>query len=623
MKHRSLITISFICCILLTSRGVAQPAWPSAVSVGIRAFSTSDSTPVIGYAAALYNSSGERIDSVVAVSSNQVVFLNVPVTGVQLPEEIPQQFHLDQNYPNPFNPTTRIRFSAPRPGKVSMKTNTILGQPDASLELVLEAGTYEVEYEPGGAAGIVFYSLTIDGHSETRKMIQFGGPKSGRSRMRLVSSTPFRQPAMMDVRENSLVDNLTIRLYSVPVTTPSIADTALFIMGVRNDTMVTVWVREATDQIPAPFVRIEYASKASPGPLDTLYILDNVTPSWSGIRFTYVGYDLNSELLTYSWRADSNEWKPFSLARTALITAADLDTPYTGTHIFQVRAKNESGIVSPVDSEAVGVFNTIYPEFAMPGTQKKVLLINVNRNPAVPALSKSNRPDTEIMQFYQDIFTSLGIPYDVFNPRGIGHPGPLQLAHYTTVYIVTDNLPPNDIWMMIPATRYAGYLAAGGTMLMNTIAWTSYPSVIISPESLLVPRFGLHDLIPRENGGTYEINREFDCAGTFGEPSRGYPRLEIDTAKSDTVTDLIPSSVVVRNGCIRRVFTCQPGDFGEVIYRFDSNVDSTGFEYEPMGIRYIGPTYRTVWFGIPLFYVKRDQATQAIRKGMQDLGYPF
>jgi hypothetical protein len=129
------------------------------------------------------------------------------------------------------------------------------------------------------------------------------------------------------------------------------------------------------------------------------------------------------------------------------------------------------------------------------------------------------------------------------------------------------------------------------------------------------------------------MNKEFDCIGAFGDSRAGYPTLEIDTSKCDPDTGAIQGSWVARLTGLRRVFKCQPQGFAETIYRFNSNVDSVGdnsvfppiegFENEICGIRYIGATYRAVWFGIPLFYMKQDQAQAAIRKAMIDLGYEF
>jgi hypothetical protein len=394
----------------------------------------------------------------------------------------------------------------------------------------------------------------------------------------------------------------------------------------RSDT-----VRFWTPSVEAPRVTLNYALKASPSPSDTNFILDQTTYTWPGIKFTFNASDRNSRTITYSWKVDNKDWKPFTSDVIARVTAGDVDTPYTGVHLFQVRARNEFGTISVPDSLSRSRFITVYPRFAEPNWPKRVLLVSVNKNPSLPSQSLSNRPEAEVMQFYKDIFTSLGIPYDVYIPTGIGHPTYAKMAEYSTIYPIMDNLPPGDIYKQLPATRYANYLGAGGTMIMNSVAWPAISSVIISPpDSLMILRFQLRDVSPSFTsdgtfvGGSFDINREFDCIGAFADPRAGYPRLEVDPAKCDPLdSGLVPNTIVAQDGKLRRIYKCQPQGFAETIYRYDSATDSVGWENEILGIRYIGATYRTVWFGLPLFYIKQDQSQAAIRKAMVDLGYQF
>lgn len=86
--------------------------------------------------------------------------------------ERPEVFALEQNYPNPFNPTTRIQFSLPRPGHVSLKVFNLLGEEVATLvNEKLFARTYEVEWNVGNMpSGVYLYRLQADGFVETKKL---------------------------------------------------------------------------------------------------------------------------------------------------------------------------------------------------------------------------------------------------------------------------------------------------------------------------------------------------------------------------------------------------------------------------------------------------------------------
>jgi photosystem II stability/assembly factor-like uncharacterized protein len=100
----------------------------------------------------------------------------------KISSSVPDGFKLYDNYPNPFNPSTKIRFSLPRPSQggenVQLSVYDILGREVETLvNEKLTAGTYEVEWPaPSGNAekytsGIYFYRLTSDSYSMTKKMV--------------------------------------------------------------------------------------------------------------------------------------------------------------------------------------------------------------------------------------------------------------------------------------------------------------------------------------------------------------------------------------------------------------------------------------------------------------------
>jgi endo-1,4-beta-xylanase len=90
-------------------------------------------------------------------------------------------FSLGQNYPNPFNPSTRIDFTLPVTGYVSIKVFNILGKEIAVLTDGLnQPGKYTVTFNGSGlAGGIYFYKLEFitsigaenGGFSETKKFL--------------------------------------------------------------------------------------------------------------------------------------------------------------------------------------------------------------------------------------------------------------------------------------------------------------------------------------------------------------------------------------------------------------------------------------------------------------------
>ena len=99
-----------------------------------------------------------------------------PPTSIQQTSSVVEGFTLAQNYPNPFNPSTKINFSIPKSGYVSLKVYDILGNEVSNLvSQDLTTGSYTVDFnaaENGNAlsSGVYFYRLSTSGFSEVKKM---------------------------------------------------------------------------------------------------------------------------------------------------------------------------------------------------------------------------------------------------------------------------------------------------------------------------------------------------------------------------------------------------------------------------------------------------------------------
>lgn len=96
-----------------------------------------------------------------------------PATSIEGPEtNLPAQISLEQNYPNPFNPSTRITFSVPEDGKVTLEVFNILGQRVAVLvNENVRAGIHSATFDARAlGSGIYVYRLNANGQAITRKM---------------------------------------------------------------------------------------------------------------------------------------------------------------------------------------------------------------------------------------------------------------------------------------------------------------------------------------------------------------------------------------------------------------------------------------------------------------------
>ncbi|MCX6149418.1 MAG: T9SS type A sorting domain-containing protein [Ignavibacteriales bacterium] len=95
------------------------------------------------------------------------------VTKVEDQNNKPTVFNLAQNYPNPFNPSTKISFSLPSDGYVSLKLYNTLGSEVETLSSEFKkAGNYEVTFNASRLnSGVYFYTLRYNNLTQSRKMI--------------------------------------------------------------------------------------------------------------------------------------------------------------------------------------------------------------------------------------------------------------------------------------------------------------------------------------------------------------------------------------------------------------------------------------------------------------------
>jgi hypothetical protein len=98
-----------------------------------------------------------------------------PAVGVKelVERTLPRRVALSQNYPNPFNPTTRIDFSVPKAGRVTLKVYDIQGREVATLvDEFRQAGDYSVTFDGSSLPGGVYvYRLHCGNTSVARKLV--------------------------------------------------------------------------------------------------------------------------------------------------------------------------------------------------------------------------------------------------------------------------------------------------------------------------------------------------------------------------------------------------------------------------------------------------------------------
>ena len=116
--------------------------------------------------------------SFVLVDGPDIVINNVygdfsPTSVEKISEVNPTKFELSQNYPNPFNPSTKIQYTVPQSGLVTMKVYNLLGELISTLVNEEQtSGVYEVTFDASQfSSGIYFYSVTTGEFTATKKMM--------------------------------------------------------------------------------------------------------------------------------------------------------------------------------------------------------------------------------------------------------------------------------------------------------------------------------------------------------------------------------------------------------------------------------------------------------------------
>jgi len=101
------------------------------------------------------------------------IIYSSPVSVKKEENLIADKYLLYQNYPNPFNPSTVIKYSLPKNSQVVLKIFDILGKEVTTLVNQWQTeGVYTAEWNAASMpTGVYFYRLSVDGFSDTKRMI--------------------------------------------------------------------------------------------------------------------------------------------------------------------------------------------------------------------------------------------------------------------------------------------------------------------------------------------------------------------------------------------------------------------------------------------------------------------
>lgn len=372
---------------------------------------------------------------------------------------------------------------------------------------------------------------------------------------------------------------------------------------------------------PTPSV-VNFWTLVSPG---SVVLIDQVPPANSlciryptdrfpGLRFVFRSLDPNNTNdLTFSWSVDDTvSWSDWSSDTFADVTAIKFKPVVSGTHRFNVRARNRWGVIS----STVGAnFSAIIPDFDSPGYQQRILVLSATRHTDLD----TNRAKS----FYSEVLDSIGKSgkYDFFflatQPSDSRFPDDVTFGKYSLVILLAEGrltvFGSRDY--QINAVRrlfLIRYLNTGGKMIISGIQDPAAGGAI-GDWLTFAPTF-LH--IQGSAPATVLQNNNRDFIGAKG--LLGYPTIMLDSAKVPFVPD---------SNSLRYIAINFPISFGQSISTFDSRTNDPRFEGLPLGARFLAPaptpparqTYSVVYFGFPLYFGFRSSVIEGMRRAVSDV----
>ncbi len=376
---------------------------------------------------------------------------------------------------------------------------------------------------------------------------------------------------------------------------------------------------------PGSIVRIDGVPAAN------ALIIDGFTDTFDGLRFAFSSLDANNtESIDYSWSVDDTvTWSPWSRSQEAFVTAIDLNPRQSGAHRFYVRARNRWGVVSPDSSR---VFTVTVPKINDPTWPHRTLIINndINGN------GTRGRPTlAQVDSLYREIMDSLGRTgrFDIWRvaqsvPAVNQWPSRDSLGYYTSVVILMEQLIPpigaGSAQRMSVTTQgfLREYLNIGGKLI-----YSGSPSIVTAITNYnTFGQFGgtwatdVFHITPNTQQSPFIVSPRFfipDFNGAFG--TLGYPNVSLDTSKIATDSTFAYRAI----GDIGINF---PIGFAQTISFYDSRTNGI-LENLPLGIRFQGVlippatrrTYSVIYFGFPLYYARKTDMIQSLRKAFEDI----
>ena len=258
-----------------------------------------------------------------------------------------------------------------------------------------------------------------------------------------------------------------------------------------------------------------------------------------------------------------------------------------------VRAVDTDGKESPIASEVIGVPVLLTLD-------KGILVVDETQN----WTSGSFPRDTTQDKYFRDLLEGYTITEHEYGTSG-EKPGLVDLASYSTVFWHADDYSSPMFGNCVGDLEL--YLSHGGRLCLA--GWK--PSADVTGNNIDTAHYYsgsfIYDYMKVSQMSRSLIANSFQAA--VGKLS--YPDVSVDSAK-------VP--VVSWGGTMRYIEKLTPVSPAEGIYDIDMKNDSSSFEGQNCGVRYLGSDFKTALLGYPLYFMDQAQAKAVVQKIMDDFG---
>ena len=323
---------------------------------------------------------------------------------------------------------------------------------------------------------------------------------------------------------------------------------------------------------------------------DTLFCLPAFTATWNGITYSVNPSDtMDPDGWVTGWYYALDETIPNRQTwRFTTNPSCTLSNLADGQHLFAISAVDNADAVDP--TPAIRHFTTYRPLL-----NQGILLVDETRNGSG---ARGLPNDAQVDTVYHTALRGAGRSWtDWDNSDGTTRPPKEVLRRHSTVIWHSDEVQGGTQMFAQDSAKIRDYLNVGGKLWLIGLRNLTGLNGGVDPnnKSYAAGTFE-HDFLGLSAANTNLLS-DSSFVGVWGVFS-GYPDMDTDSMKI----------IANQHGHLPNVNVLSTAG-SEVLLSYKSSPLNPQFERLPCAVRYLGLTYRTVFFGFPCYQIQMDPVT--------------